>query len=73
MATYSYNLSLAYSLSTPMVLKIGQAIIMETNDPDQQIKYLISAPTMRVPENVENTPNAYLAFRATLLAGMFFI
>ncbi|XP_072018804.1 uncharacterized protein [Amphiura filiformis] len=32
------------------------------------IKYLISAPTMRVPEDVSNTNNAYLAFRAVILA-----
>ena len=35
------------------------------------IKYLVSAPTMRVPLDVKNTPNAYLAFRATILAGIF--
>lgn len=32
------------------------------------IKFLISAPTMRIPENVSNTVNAYLAFRAVILA-----
>ena len=35
----------------------------------QPIKYLISAPTMRVPLEVNNTANAYLAFRAIILAG----
>lgn len=34
----------------------------------QPIKYLISAPTMRVPIDVSNTVNAYLAFRAVILA-----
>lgn len=34
------------------------------------IKYLISAPTMRVPEDVSDTVNAYLAFRAVLRAGI---
>jgi O-acetyl-ADP-ribose deacetylase (regulator of RNase III) len=34
--------------------------------------YLIVAPTMRVPENVANTLNAYLAFRACLLAARHF-
>ncbi|OWF39700.1 uncharacterized protein LOC110464710 isoform X2 [Mizuhopecten yessoensis] len=34
----------------------------------QPIKYLISAPTMRVPMEVDGTPNSYLAFRAVLLA-----
>jgi len=36
----------------------------------QPIRYLISAPTMRVPSNVAKTTNAYLAFRAVLRAGM---
>ncbi|KAL5010038.1 hypothetical protein ScPMuIL_012343 [Solemya velum] len=33
----------------------------------QEIKYLISAPTMRVPAEVCHTVNAYLAFRAVIL------
>lgn len=33
------------------------------------IRYLISAPTMRVPEDVSDTVNAYLAFRAVLRCG----
>ena len=33
------------------------------------IRYLISAPTMRIPTNVNKTVNAYLAFRAILRAG----
>ena len=37
----------------------------------QPIKYLISAPTMRVPMDVANTANAYLAFRAIILAGIY--
>lgn len=32
------------------------------------IKWLISAPTMRIPEDVSATVNAYLAFRAVILA-----
>ena len=36
---------------------------------DRPIKYLISAPTMRVPLDVMDTANAYLAFRAIILAG----
>ncbi|KAL8595325.1 hypothetical protein ACOMHN_020078 [Nucella lapillus] len=32
------------------------------------IKYLISAPTMRTPQDVCDTVNAYLAFRAVILA-----
>lgn len=47
-------------------LLVGEAIVMKLNDPDY--KWLVSAPTMRVPMNVSGTVNAYLAFRATLLA-----
>ncbi|XP_076079504.1 uncharacterized protein LOC143049715 [Mytilus galloprovincialis] len=32
------------------------------------IKFLISAPTMRVPKDVMSTSNAFLAFRATIIA-----
>jgi len=46
-------------------LPVGNAIIIETQNSD--IKYLISCPTMRVPEDVSNTINAYLAFRAGLI------
>jgi O-acetyl-ADP-ribose deacetylase (regulator of RNase III) len=45
-------------------LPVGQATIVETLD--QEIPYLISAPTMRVPMNVSATLNAYLAFRAAI-------
>jgi O-acetyl-ADP-ribose deacetylase (regulator of RNase III) len=47
-------------------LPVGQATIVETFDSD--IPYLVSAPTMRVPMNVTNTVNAYLAFRAAIRA-----
>ena len=40
-------------------LPVGNAIIVETKNPT--IPYLISAPTMRVPSDVSNTVNAYLA------------
>ena len=33
------------------------------------IKYLISAPSMRVPEDISNTVNSYLSFRAVLRTG----
>jgi len=46
-------------------LPVGLAIIVETNN--DNIKYLVSCPTMRVPEDVSDTVNAYLAFRAGLL------
>ncbi|MDR3353707.1 MAG: macro domain-containing protein [Synergistaceae bacterium] len=46
-------------------LPVGMATIIETGD--TTIKYLISCPTMRVPEDVSKTANAYLAFRAGLI------
>ncbi|MCL2880396.1 MAG: macro domain-containing protein, partial [Treponema sp.] len=46
-------------------LPVGMAIIIETYH--DKIKYLISCPTMRVPEIVSDTVNAYLAFRAGLI------
>lgn len=36
--------------------------------PPLMFRYLVAAPTMRVPELVPNTTNAYLAFRAVILA-----
>lgn len=47
-------------------LLVGQAEIVETGY--EQFRYLVCAPTMRVPQNVENSVNAFLAMRATLLA-----
>jgi O-acetyl-ADP-ribose deacetylase (regulator of RNase III) len=51
-------------------LPVGVATIVETKNDD--IKYLISCPTMRVPEDVSNTVNAYLAFRAGLIEAINF-
>ena len=48
-------------------LPVGEAVIIPTNKADD-IKFLISAPTMRVPMNVDKTVNAYLAFRASIRA-----
>ena len=45
-------------------IPVGQALIVETGRSD--IPYLISAPTMRVPSNVSDTVNAYLAFKGIL-------
>ncbi len=45
-------------------LPVGQAVIVKTGMED--IKWLISAPTMRVPMPIMGTPNAYLAFRAVI-------
>jgi O-acetyl-ADP-ribose deacetylase (regulator of RNase III) len=47
-------------------LPVGCAEIVETGE--SRWKYLIAAPTMRVPEPVSSTINAYLAFRAALVA-----
>ena len=46
-------------------IPVGIATIINTGN--ENIKYLISAPTMRVPMDVSNTVNAYLAFRASLI------
>ena len=47
-------------------LPVGSAVIVETGHESWPL--LVAAPTMRVPEDVSNTVNAYLAFRAILLA-----
>ena len=47
-------------------LLVGRAEVIVTLAP--QFPYLVVAPTMRVPQNVSRTVNAYLAFRAALLA-----
>lgn len=47
-------------------LPVGQAVIVETLD--DQLPFLVSAPTMRVPGPVPTSVNAYLAFRAALIA-----
>jgi O-acetyl-ADP-ribose deacetylase (regulator of RNase III) len=47
-------------------LPVGAAEVVETQH--AKWPFLIVAPTMRVPEAVSNTLNAYLAFRAALLA-----
>ena len=44
---------------------VGCAFSVLTNHP--QFTYLISAPTMRVPEDVATSVNAYLAMRAILI------
>ena len=47
-------------------LPVGVAEVVETEN--ERWPFLVVAPTMRVPEPVSNTLNAYLAFRAALLA-----
>lgn len=43
-------------------LLVGQAIMVETGDKD--FPFCLSAPTMRVSLNINNTPNIYLASKA---------
>lgn len=47
-------------------LLIGQAEIVETNSSDQP-RFIIAAPTMRVPMILQDTINPYLATRAVFL------
>lgn len=47
-------------------MPVGIAEVIETKH--QRYPYLICAPTMRIPEQVSASINAYLAFRAALLA-----
>lgn len=64
-------------------LPVGQAVVIPAYPPDerldklalsptknqgQPIRFLVSAPTMRIPCDVHKTVNAYLAFRAVLIA-----
>lgn len=48
-------------------LLVGQALLLETGNED--IPYLISAPTMRIPTNfnIDTSINAYLAMKAILI------
>lgn len=52
-------------------LLVGQAAAVEIKNvpPLIHYKYLIAAPTMRVPENVSHTLNAFLAAKAALVLG----
>lgn len=47
-------------------LAVGQAEVIPTSN--KEWPFMVCAPTMRVPENVARTTNAYLAFRAILVA-----
>lgn len=47
-------------------LPVGGAVVVPTQH--NAIPFLVSAPTMRVPDNISETVNVYLAFRAALLA-----
>ncbi len=48
-------------------LLVGQTIMIETGD--QDVPFLISAPTMRIPTNfnIDTSVNAYLAMKAILI------
>jgi len=46
-------------------LPVGLAAIVKTKN--DKIKFLVSCPTMRVPEEISTTVNAYLSFRAGLI------
>jgi O-acetyl-ADP-ribose deacetylase (regulator of RNase III) len=47
-------------------LLVGQAVVIPTGD--ARTPWLVSAPTMRLPTDVRDSVNAYLAFRAALRA-----
>jgi O-acetyl-ADP-ribose deacetylase (regulator of RNase III) len=47
-------------------MPIGAAEIINTNH--NKWSFIIAAPTMRIPENIAFTLNAYIAFRAILIA-----
>lgn len=47
-------------------IPVGAAEVVATNH--ARWPYLVVAPTMRIPESVAQTTNAYVAFRAVLLA-----
>lgn len=47
-------------------LPVGEACYIPIGVPSEPYKYLISAPTMRVPVDINGTVNAYLAMRAIL-------
>ena len=46
-------------------LPVGQALVMATGH--EKIPFLVSAPTMRVPDSISRTVNVYLACRAALI------
>jgi O-acetyl-ADP-ribose deacetylase (regulator of RNase III) len=47
-------------------LLVGQALVLPTSS--ARLRYVVVAPTMRVPTDVSDTVNAYLAMRAILRA-----
>ena len=78
---------MVYNNNNIIFCQQGDAVIIPAYDADEEdrdeeklarcndgkpIKYLISAPTMRVPMTISDTVNSYLAFRAVILAGYYF-
>lgn len=51
-------------------LPVGQAFVIDLPTPYKQFKRMIVAPTMRVPEHISGTLNAYHAFRAVLISAI---
>ncbi len=51
-------------------LPVGAALIVEV--PGRRFRFVVAAPTMRIPGSVVRTINAYLAMRATLVAVLRF-
>jgi O-acetyl-ADP-ribose deacetylase (regulator of RNase III) len=53
-------------------LLVGQAASIKVFNPSQLVKYkyMIAAPTMRTPENISHTINAYLAAKAALIEAL---
>lgn len=49
---------------------VDKLSLQPTMNEGRPIRYLISAPTMRIPTNVSKTVNSYLAMRAVLREGM---
>jgi O-acetyl-ADP-ribose deacetylase (regulator of RNase III) len=49
-------------------LLVGEALVVATDDP--KVPWLISAPTMRVPMQLRESINAYLAMKAILCAAL---
>jgi O-acetyl-ADP-ribose deacetylase (regulator of RNase III) len=47
-------------------LPVGSALIVQL--PARRWPFIVAAPTMRIPENVAETINAYLSMRAALVA-----
>jgi O-acetyl-ADP-ribose deacetylase (regulator of RNase III) len=47
-------------------LPVGQAVVLATGH--KSIRFLVSAPTMRVPTRIAGTANVFLSLRAALIA-----